>query len=70
MPFDDANVGLSMANPETGYFTKKKPTGLSSLWMNSRRVQGVYTLQGKRVVGNVEKLPAGAYIVNGKVEIR
>lgn len=70
VPFDDANVGLSMANPETGYFTKKKPTGLSSLWMNSPRVQGVYTLQGKRVVGNVQNLPAGAYIVTGKVEIR
>ena len=70
VPFNESKTGLSMANPETGYFTKKKPTGLSSLWMNSRRVQGVYTLQGKRVVGNVENLPAGAYIVNGKVEIR
>jgi len=53
-----------MANPETGYFTKTKPTALLPMLAPARE-NGIYTLQGKRVSTDRQHLPAGVYIVNG-----
>ena len=64
--YDASKLDGTMANPTTGYFTKTKPTAIEQMFLNAHKAQGIYTLQGKRVNGSVEHLPAGVYIVNGK----
>ena len=64
--FDASKLDVTMANPTNGYFTKEKPTAIEQMFLNAHKAKGIYTLQGKRVSGNVEHLPAGVYIVNGK----
>ena len=64
--YDASKLDVTMANPNTGYFTKEKPTAIEQMFLNAHKAQGIYTLQGKRVNGSVEHLPAGVYIVNGK----
>lgn len=66
--YDATQTNVSMANHE-GYFTKV-PTALSRTFLNARKAKGIYTLQGKRVDGKLQHLPAGVYIVNGVLEIR
>ena len=67
--YDASKTDVSMANHE-GYFTKKAPTALSRTVLNARKAKGIYTLQGKRVDGKRQHLPAGVYIVDGVLEIR
>ena len=67
--YDASKTDVSMANHE-GYFTKKAPTALSRTVLNARKVKGIYTLQGKRVDGKRQHLPAGVYIVDGVLEVR
>lgn len=67
--YDASKTNVSMANPE-GYFTKKAPTALSRTFLNARKAKGIYTLQGKRVDGKLQHLPAGVYIVDGVLEVR
>ena len=64
--YDASKVDVTMANPTTGYFTKTKPTAIEQMFLNAHKAKGIYTLQGKRINGSVEHLPAGVYIVNGK----
>ena len=68
--YDDSKTDATMANPTTGYFTKTKPTAIEQMFLNAHKAKGIYTLQGKRISGSVEHLPAGVYIVNGVLEIR
>ena len=69
--YDASKVDVTMANPTTGYFTKTKPTAIEQMFLNAHKAKGIYTLQGKRVTGDFQHLPAGVYIVNGKkVEVR
>lgn len=63
--FDAHKVGAEMANPETGYFTKKLPSAIGRVVYGDNAMQ-IYNLQGKRVGDNQRPLPAGFYIVNGK----
>ena len=63
--FDANKTSVEMANPNSGYFVATKPTALLSVF-SLARTNGIYTLQGKRVRGNLQHLPAGVYIVNGK----
>ena len=67
--YDASKTDVSMANHE-GYFTKKAPTALSRTVLNARKAKGIYTLQGKRVDGKRQHLPAGVYIVDGVLEFR
>ena len=67
--YDASKTDVSMANHE-GYFTKKAPTALSRTVLNARKAKGIYTLQGKRVDGKRQHLPAGVYIVDGVLEVR
>ena len=67
--YDASKTDISMANHE-GYFTKKAPTALSRTVLNARKAKGIYTLQGKRVDGKCQHLPAGVYIVDGVLEVR
>ena len=64
--YDANKLDVTMANPTTGYFTKEKPTAIEQMFLNAHKAKGIYTLQGKRVNGSLEHLPAGVYIVNGK----
>ena len=63
--YDDSKTDVTMANPETGYFSKY-PTAIDRNFLKAHKAQGFYTLQGKRVNGSLQHLPAGVYIVNGK----
>ena len=64
--FDANKTSVEMANPNSGYFVTKKPTTVDRAFLNAHKAQGIFTLQGKRVSGDFQHLPAGVYIVNGK----
>lgn len=66
VPFNRNITDVRMANPKTGYFTQPKPTAIGRVGYNGNNATKVFTLQGKRVNGNTQHLPAGFYIVNGK----
>ena len=66
VPFNRNITDVRMANPQTGYFTQPKPTAIGRVSYNGNNATKVFTLQGKRVNGNTQHLPAGFYIVNGK----
>jgi len=67
--YDENKTGITMANPETGYFTAK-PTTVESVRFGADDAQHIYTLQGKRVCGEWKHLPAGVYVVNGKKTVK
>ena len=65
--YDQTKVDVTMANPTTGYFTKKSATGIihPTAAVPLKR-QGIYNLQGVKMQGSLDLLPAGVYIVDGK----
>ena len=67
--YDENNTDVTMANPETGYFTAKS-TAVESVRFGADGAQHIYTLQGKRVRGAWKHLPAGVYVVNGKKTVK
>ena len=67
--YDENETDVTMANPETGYFTAKS-TAVESVRFGADGVQHIYTLQGKRVRGAWKHLPAGVYVVNGKKTVK
>ena len=67
--YDENKTDVTMANPETGYFTAK-PTTVESVRFGADDAQHIYTLQGKRVRGAWKHLPAGVYVVNGKKTVK
>jgi len=67
--YDENETDVTMANPETGYFTAK-PTTVESVRFGADSAQHIYTLQGKRVRGAWKHLPAGVYVVNGKKTVK
>ena len=67
--YDENETDVTMANPETGYFTAKS-TAVESVRFGADGVQHIYTLQGKRVRGAWTHLPAGVYVVNGKKTVK
>ena len=56
--YDENKTDVTMADPETGYFTAK-PTTVESVRFGADDAQHIYTLQGKRVRGAWKHLPAG-----------
>lgn len=65
--YDANKTDVTMANPTTGYFTKKSATGITAATVDipaARR--GIYNLQGVKMQGSLDLLPAGVYIVDGK----
>ena len=64
--YDASKLDATMANPETGYFSRKLPTAIGRVVFDDNNATHIYTLQGKRVNVNQRHLPAGFYIVNGK----
>ena len=67
--YDATKTTAAMANPETGYFTGKT-TAVNSVRQGEFGAQSIYNLQGKRVKGAWQHLPAGVYVVNGKKVIK
>ena len=67
--YDENETDVTMANPETGYFTAKS-TAVESVRFGADGVQHIYTLQGKRVREAWKHLPAGVYVVNGKKTVK
>ena len=65
--FDSSKTDVTMANPTTGYFTKKDG-GVESLESEAVPAarRGIYNLQGIKMQGSFDQLPAGFYIVNGQ----
>ena len=56
-----------MANPKTGYFTGEGTTAISEI--NADAEGGatvIYNLHGVKMHDDLQYLPAGIYIVNGK----
>ena len=67
--YDENKTDVTMADPETGYFTAKS-TKVESVRFGADDAQHIYTLQGKRVRGEWKHLPAGVYVVNGKKTVK
>ena len=65
--FDPRKNNAAMANPETGYFTRKIVDGIDTPTFNaSQKKQGTYSLAGQRV-GDSYK---GIVIENGRKVVR
>ena len=64
--YDENKLDVTMANPTTGYFSRRLPTAIGRVVFDDNNATQIYNLQGKRVNGNQRHLPAGFYIVNGK----
>ncbi|EHG23163.1 hypothetical protein HMPREF9332_00915 [Alloprevotella rava F0323] len=58
--YDASKVDVSMANPETGYFTKKESTGVATATLNGdASIQAIYSIDGRRL----NELQSGLNIV-------
>lgn len=64
--YDASKTDVTMANPETGYFTKTGASSISEINVDSNRVKGIYNMMGVKMQGDINTLPAGIYIVDGK----
>ena len=50
VPYDASKTNVSMANPETGYFTKKESTGVATATTEANaNIQAIYSTDGKRL---------------------
>ncbi len=50
VPYDASKIDVSMANPETGYFTKKESTGVTTVTTDGdASIQAIYSTDGKRL---------------------
>ena len=50
VPYDASKTDASMANPETGYFTKKESTGVATTTLDGdANIQAIYSTDGKRL---------------------
>ena len=47
--FDASKIDVSMANPNTGYFTKKKISGITTITNNNASIKAIYSTDGKRL---------------------
>ena len=47
--YDASKVDVSMANPNTGYFTKKKVSGVTTITNSDASIQTIYSTDGKRL---------------------
>ena len=65
--YDENATDVAMANPKTGYFTGEGTTAISEI--NADAEGGatvIYNLHGVKMHDDLQSLPAGIYIVNGK----
>ncbi len=70
--YDESRTDATMANPTTGYFTKKGATAIQQPVAGdvAARKQDIYNLNGVRMGNDLDRLPKGVYIVNGKKVVK
>ena len=69
--YDENKIDIEMANPTTGYFTRKKPSGIEFQRIENKRLhRDIYTLQGTRLNNIPEHSAQGIYIINGKKVVK
>ncbi|MGM9860993.1 MAG: BspA family leucine-rich repeat surface protein, partial [Muribaculaceae bacterium] len=66
VPYDNSKVDVSMANPDTGYFTKPGASVTDINADESLAPTEIYNLQGIRMLKPLSDLPAGIYISGGR----
>ena len=49
VPYDASKVDASMANPTTGYFTKKKLSGVTTITNSDASIKTIYSTDGRRL---------------------
>ena len=50
VPYNESKTDASMANPETGYFTKKESTGVATATTEANaNIQAIYSTDGRRL---------------------
>ena len=49
VPYNKNKVDVSMANPKTGYFTKKKISGITTITNSDASIQAIYSTDGRRL---------------------
>ena len=71
MAYDQNKLDVTMANPTTGYFTKKDPSGIDAATVDTPAARrGIYTLNGVRLNTSPDNLPAGIYVIDGRKVVK
>lgn len=70
--YDGSKTDVTMANPTTGYFTKKGAAAIQQTVADdvAARKQDIYNLNGVRMGNDLDRLSKGVYIVNGKKVVK
>ena len=69
--YDANKTDVTMANPTTGYFTKKDPSGIDAATVDTPVARrGIYTLNGVRLNTSPDNLPAGIYVIDGRKVVK
>ena len=69
--YDANKTDVTMANPTTGYFTKKDPSGIDAATVDTPAARrGIYTLNGVRLNTSPDNLPAGIYVIDGRKVVK
>ena len=69
--YDATKTDVTMANPTTGYFTKKDPSGIDAATVDTPAARrGIYTLNGVRLNTSPDNLPAGIYVIDGRKVVK
>ena len=69
--YDATKTDVKMANPTTGYFTKKDPSGIDAATVDTPVARrGIYTLNGVRLNTSPDNLPAGIYVIDGRKVVK
>ena len=63
-------VALNGEKVKTKVVIKKDPSAIESLSVDTATRPGIYTLQGIRLRGDLNDLPKGVYIVNGRKVVK
>ena len=62
--FDPSKTDVSMANPDTGYFTKYSASSVSQINADADAQVEVFNLNGVKIADSIDGLDAGIYIVH------
>lgn len=65
VPYDETKIGIEMANPDTGYFTRTGTGSVDAIEgdTSSKAPAEIFNLQGLLMSGDLSTLPAGVYLL-------